>query len=828
VKIRSRSGICIRLTLVLRCLAVLPWVVAALAGPALAGSVEHGTGYAVVVGIDKYRFATAGELEAAKPRLIAQHMLQSGESPPARDWHPLEGAVNDMHAMRELLVHRYGFAPEHVLELPDEAATRQGILDALEKNFVERARDGDTLVFFFSGHGSQMRNSKSVTKGDKIDETIVPWDSNAGYFDIRDKELARIFNRALAAHHVTLTAIFDSCHSGSITRGLINPRAKSEPEDKRDAADAYDGGSPESHGALILSAAQYDEEALEAPDTSVSPNVMRGAFSMSLMQVIQYADPATPAVDLFRAARSRLHTLGSTYSQEPVLAGTPARLRQGLLGDALGGHLPLTVHITAIDGKAGTVTVDAGSLIGLSGGAVFKSGSGSPVEITIGEVDGLSQAQASVTSGDAQGVHVNDAYHMTTWAFPANASLSVWISPARLSKKRLNDVAHVLAPLQQLSFQWVTDPSRQTPTQVVEWTGTQWQMRGPDGVVDVTTADGMPDVARLKAHLKAADRLLVLFPVPSDWSSALQLLPGSVALASRPDSAAYWLTGTLQGKAITYAWAQPSVATADPATLTMPASTASVPLEDAGSGGTLLDYLHTLSQVASFLRLPESNSSDPFPYHLTLRRVEPAGEISGTDTQVSDNAHDDNQKTLTTARVRGGEIYDLVLKADRSTVAEGGVPDRWVYVFAVDSTGRRVPLFVYADQRARFPRNDPPIPDDPSRGRCNAQSYPQSAPLDEVCVETLRVCPAYGTDTYFVLSTDQPISDLTLFYGEGVGKAGEAVRARDALVTGVRNPLATLLQPGGGAATRSVVPENFSIERLTVLSSGAAEVPGCH
>ena len=161
-----------------------------------------------------------------------------------------------MAAMRELLIHRYGFLPANVLELQDERATREGIIGALKKTFIRDARDGDVLFFFYSGHGSQMRNSQSATKSDKIDETIVPWDVNAGYYDIRDKELARIFNQAIAAHHVTLTAIFDSCHSGSITRDTRTVRGKSEPEDTRDAADPYSGGAPEDHGALILSAAQ--------------------------------------------------------------------------------------------------------------------------------------------------------------------------------------------------------------------------------------------------------------------------------------------------------------------------------------------------------------------------------------------------------------------------------------------------------------------------------------------------------------------------------------------------------------------------------------------
>ena len=57
-----------------------------------------------------------------------------------------------------------------------------------------------------------------------LDETIVPADAASGAFDIRDKEIARLCNQVVDKG-ILLTAIFDSCHSGSIARGFPGRRA---------------------------------------------------------------------------------------------------------------------------------------------------------------------------------------------------------------------------------------------------------------------------------------------------------------------------------------------------------------------------------------------------------------------------------------------------------------------------------------------------------------------------------------------------------------------------------------------------------------------------
>src|SRR6266536_4993430 len=93
-------------------------------------------------------------------------------------------------------------------------ATRGTILAAFHGHLIEPVAAGDISLFFYAGHGPQVTNSKS-TELDLKDETIVPADAMRGTRDIRDKELARLFHKAVGKG-TFLTAIFDSCHSGSI------------------------------------------------------------------------------------------------------------------------------------------------------------------------------------------------------------------------------------------------------------------------------------------------------------------------------------------------------------------------------------------------------------------------------------------------------------------------------------------------------------------------------------------------------------------------------------------------------------------------------------
>src|SRR5580692_11323536 len=231
----------------------------------------------------------------------------------------LDGSVNDAQAMADLLTSpKFGFPATNVVLLTNPAApqprkginilpadqtTHDGILAAMQKYLVDVPQKGDTVVFYDASHGSLRVNSKGnkltvLVNGQYVhaDSTLVPSDAYKGGYDVRDREMTRIFNAALDKG-VHLTVIFDSCHSGGISRGLgpkYHERSLAfDPRDINEAPDALPNGQPRpapsertDDPALVFSAAQQDQTAKEMPvgGTTKEPH---GAFTAALLEALQ-------------------------------------------------------------------------------------------------------------------------------------------------------------------------------------------------------------------------------------------------------------------------------------------------------------------------------------------------------------------------------------------------------------------------------------------------------------------------------------------------------------------------------------------------------------
>lgn len=136
----------------------------------------------------------------------------------APDVPDLRGCENDVELMRATLLDKFNVLPENVKMLKNEQATRQGIIGAFQTHLIEKTQPGDIVILHYSGHGSQMVDS-SKDEIDGYDESLVPHDSRTeGVFDISDDEISGLLNQ-LTEKTRNVTFIFDSCHSGSASRG---------------------------------------------------------------------------------------------------------------------------------------------------------------------------------------------------------------------------------------------------------------------------------------------------------------------------------------------------------------------------------------------------------------------------------------------------------------------------------------------------------------------------------------------------------------------------------------------------------------------------------
>ncbi|GAV50236.1 hypothetical protein ZYGR_0U00920 [Zygosaccharomyces rouxii] len=130
----------------------------------------------------------------------------------------LRGCINDAHNMWNFLTSRYGYRPEDIVMLTDDQRdmvripTKANMLRAMHW-LVNGAMPNDSLFFHYSGHGGQTKDLDG-DEVDGMDDVIYPVDFEmAG--DIVDDIMHDIMVKPLQPG-VRLTALFDSCHSGTV------------------------------------------------------------------------------------------------------------------------------------------------------------------------------------------------------------------------------------------------------------------------------------------------------------------------------------------------------------------------------------------------------------------------------------------------------------------------------------------------------------------------------------------------------------------------------------------------------------------------------------
>jgi peptidoglycan/xylan/chitin deacetylase (PgdA/CDA1 family)/uncharacterized caspase-like protein len=140
-----------------------------------------------------------------------------------KKWPRLQYAVRDAEGVGQLLVQKFGFAPERVITLKNEQATRAGILGAFH-DLLERGKSAgglqpnDRVFMFFAGHGATRKLSSGRDLG-----YIVPYDAdpdNLASDAIPMTEIQNIAESLPAKHELF---VMDACYSGlGLTRGGAN------------------------------------------------------------------------------------------------------------------------------------------------------------------------------------------------------------------------------------------------------------------------------------------------------------------------------------------------------------------------------------------------------------------------------------------------------------------------------------------------------------------------------------------------------------------------------------------------------------------------------
>ncbi|HEY7568608.1 MAG TPA: hypothetical protein VH762_13615, partial [Gemmatimonadaceae bacterium] len=458
----------------------------------------------------------------------------------------------------------------------------------------------------------------------------------------------------------------------------------------------------------------------------------------------------------------------------------------GTFTGALAGRV--TVPVLRVDHD--TVRLQAGLGVGLAPGTELrladtlrdKSGravTGASVRLRVTVVSGLGASDAVASAGSVKHLEAGTLFVVDRWTLANGAGLRVFIPPGREASALTRDIA-ALAPLRESGVaEWVDDPTAipndGRPLHTIRYETGGWRVVGPSGAVRLasttaaeveraiasaenaamTSLDGQrvalraagaqPDSVLPAARAKA--RVTVLLPPTVGLRSKIRLGKGApndvVDVVDNPSAADFFLVGRSDDSGTSYAWVRPNATQESQRLSSIPARTLWVGATAPDVAGDSLNDLATrLARLHAWLSLaqPPDTNATPFPYRLALRnRATGALRDSG-------ETHE-------------GESYDLVLRRD-SSVSAGKIEPRWVYVLAIDSYGRGIPLF----PSAGLGGNQLPMDSAGVRIAPLEFTLPRRAPI--------RIVPPYGVDTFILLTTSEPIDPEVLRF-DGVRGASE-------------------------------------------------------
>jgi hypothetical protein len=307
----------------------------------------------------------------------------------------LKGPGNDVQLVAQYLTTQapVPFAPENVTVLSDgvEGAPLP-TLAAIRSAFAEltaEVQPGDFVYLHFSGHGTQAPALDPATELDGLDELFLPadigkWSNQVGAVEnaLIDDEIGALID-GLRAKGANVWAVFDSCHSGTVTRSLdgaeeevrtrqlppealgIDPEAVEEVTtrsigDPRATEAPFDAGQGEGSFVAFF-AAQTNEVTPEKNLPKGKPDRKpQGVFTFTLMEVLAEYPQATYGQIGQEVLRR--------YSVKNLAKSTP--LFEGDLDQvAFFGEGGERVSQWQAEVTEAGLTIPAGSLHGLSEGA---------------------------------------------------------------------------------------------------------------------------------------------------------------------------------------------------------------------------------------------------------------------------------------------------------------------------------------------------------------------------------------------------------------------------------------------------------------------------
>jgi len=694
----------------------------------------EGTKRALIIGIDIYLPDNVAGINSKRP-----------------SWINLDGCVNDAMSIKTLLEAKYGFGEDHICLLSNEKATREGIINGI-KQLTEISQKGDIVVIYYAGHGSQIRNVTS-SEADQKDETIVPSDGYLGVADIRDKEINELFYQ-LSEKGVILTAIFDSCHSGSISRGLADHEPKSRYLSPVPNAQVNDPTIPQElmgKNVLIVSAAQDEESAKEQEDEQGNPH---GAFTYALIKTLMTLPANSPAIKIIESTRAVMKYNGK--SQEPVFEGNDIRKNSTLIGVQRESIPNIQTFAVLKNEDKDNITLQGGYISGIrSDCKLMKVDNQDTLLLQVIQLNGANSSLAKIIKGDFDKIKPGDLFQVTDWAIEAPNALKVFIPSSADDYNGLCISAQKLigALKSNSNIQLIADPTTVDSFNTVFYSGKNWMLHKTTG--EFISFIEMLSGSSVHKALPSGGKVFVSLPVFKGLSFALNELyknNSTISVTQNSAEADFVLSGRYNNGTIEYAYISTTPSTVNNLTV-LPARTNFVrfsqePVNLKNAADTLITYSNRIAKIKGWLTLASPPDDGSFPYYLALRNASTG-------------------KVVTSGNISENEIYGLILVKDPINAQNWDGSRRFVYVSSIDNSGKSSLMFPLSNVENHYPVGVE-LPDTIFLGRR----------------QLFMVTPPFGYDHYILLALDEQIPNVDVFNSEAVRTRGYASPLLKYLVNG--------------------------------------------
>lgn len=230
----------------------------------------------------------------------------------------LSECVNDVNDWEQTLSDR-GWL---VKRLTDGLATRENVL-ANVKYLLNKANPSDSVLIQFSGHGTQLPDING-DEDDGMDEAICVYDGL-----VMDDEIWEIM-RTYKKPGTALVFVSDSCHSGSMVRGVATFSTAGRKRFTPALAFLAAVGKPNWSRPLIPRAANEDSRrvwpclllagCMDNEYSYDAPELKNGAFTYYALSALQRLKPGSLYRDWYAEVRKRLPN--SRYPQTPTMTGS--------------------------------------------------------------------------------------------------------------------------------------------------------------------------------------------------------------------------------------------------------------------------------------------------------------------------------------------------------------------------------------------------------------------------------------------------------------------------------------------------------------------------